>query len=162
VFALGGVVGVNMQINRFVFGVETDMSSASIEILDSAGDDPYSARWSSDWVGHLRGRAEMAFDRIFIFGTLSIALSEYSLSVAAVESAFALEQSDTLTGITYGVGGEYAINDNLSLKAEYFVDDFEYFNQPITIDTPDGLSYIGSLDFSPRSHNVRFVPSYGF
>ncbi|RVD55552.1 porin family protein [Mesorhizobium sp. M2D.F.Ca.ET.185.01.1.1] len=68
--ALGGItVGYNYQVDRWVYGVETDLSAAGLHGEDPTG----TTNWSCgagcqtrvDWFGTLRGRLGYAIDSTF-------------------------------------------------------------------------------------------------
>lgn len=144
---LGVQAGYNMQFaNRIVAGVEMDLgktwSSATQDTL-AIDDDAVAAngwrqsrlRQDIDWTSSLRGRLGYAFDNgLMLYGTAGLAVlgetvtrdqfkvtGQISTNPGGTGSTvtWADKQSGTRIGATAGLGGEYALNDRWSLKAEY-------------------------------------------
>lgn len=138
-FIGGGQVGYNYQIGQFVVGVEADIQyldarqrSAHVTTISDefgAGAVATTAQSSIDWLGTLRARAGYAFDRTLVYATGGLAYGHAKDSTAIAAAAvdqdgpmFGLwsgRRSRTSVGWTLGAGVEYAVTDNLTLKAEY-------------------------------------------
>jgi len=136
---LGGFqAGYNYQVNRWVFGVEGDLQATGerggtiICFPAAAACGPGtlalgSADYSLRWLGTLRGRAGVAFDRFFIYGTGGLAVGQiratYNDAIApglVTPLGFASTTgSTTRAGWTAGVGIEGVIRGNWTWKAEY-------------------------------------------
>ena len=105
---LGGVQGgYNWQSGPIVFGVEGD--------LEATGADDRFAPWkfSNPWFGTVRGRVGYAFNNILLYGTGGLAFGELR------GEAFGLSESYTNAGWTAGVGAEFGLAQNWSVKVEY-------------------------------------------
>jgi outer membrane immunogenic protein len=76
--------------------------------------------------GTLRGRFGYAMDRMlfYITGGYAGANMHGTLSDASANPNLMYSQSNYLNGYVLGLGLEYAIGYNLSLKAEYLYSDF--------------------------------------
>lgn len=148
----GGQIGVNYQMpNRVVIGAEADFSwstftgnqkAASTESATlTAGSWPQAETdYAFDWMATLRGRVGYAYDRFLIFGTGGLAFlneeqtrTQYISNGTAsasnpigryTEESFKESSSAVRMGWTAGVGAEYALTSNWSLKAEYQFADF--------------------------------------
>ena len=139
---VGGTVGCNYQVNVLVFGIEDDLSWTSEK---GSGPDipPFStaatSQTSEQWLDTLRGRAGIALDRAFIYGTGGVARVGTSVNVSNPTVPFSVTDSQTRTGWVVGLGGELAAwtwpSGSLTFKLEYLYADFgtrTYFNQPIS------------------------------
>ncbi len=87
-----------------------------------------STQYELDWMATLRGRAGIAFDRLFVYGTAGVAWlkeieerGQYSLGsgISTVGPMFREQDAVTRRGWTVGGGLEYALLNNWSLKGEY-------------------------------------------
>lgn len=161
----GFQVGYNQQFGRFVAGVEADWQLSSqednLEFDDFEGDGGVlysgSANNDQDWFGTLRGRAGVAFDRVFLYGTggLAFANREYSLEVDTGARGADIDADESVDfGYVLGAGAEFALTDNLSAKAEYqFIDiEDEDFAEEGDFGTDPSVSF----------HTVRVGVNYRF
>ena len=145
----GGQLGYNLQRDRFVFGIETDIqgsvlkgntfSNASVAgvLLPSVETDAW-AKSTLDWFGTVRGRLGYSAGNTLFFGdtlvyatggfayggvrdTLGMELT--SLNASGAEAAASASGADsrktTLTGWVVGGGVEVALSRSWSAKAEY-------------------------------------------
>lgn len=133
-FTGGGIVGFNYQIDRIVLGVEADFnylgfgdSVNKTYITPDIGQivipDEYShLEWSADWYGTIRARLGYAIDNFMIYGTGGVAYGDVQASgnMAIGEKTYLKGSADGVQwGWTVGGGAEYALNDHLSVGAEY-------------------------------------------
>jgi outer membrane immunogenic protein len=87
-----------------------------------------------EWLATVRGRAGVAFDRLLLFVTAGVSFGDVNLSVTRTYFNRTIEgvpngspaefsgfgsRSDIRVGGTVGGGVEYALTDNVSVKAEY-------------------------------------------
>lgn len=114
---LGGQVGADYQFGRFVAGGEADFdaalgSQAAISVGTASGTEQI------PWLGTLRARLGVAFDRFLVYGTAGGAGGELwsTVSVTGIGSA---QTRQTFGTWTAGGGLEYAITNNLSARVEY-------------------------------------------
>ena len=115
-FVVGGTAGANLQMDQFVFGVETDLDYAPI-----SGNGPstfcVNCQTSSTWLGTTRARAGFAADRVLFYGTAGAAYGNVRASASGITN------SSTEIGWTAGAGVEAAFTDNWTARIEYlFVD----------------------------------------
>lgn len=131
-FIGGGQIGYNYQINRIVFGLETD-----IQYVDNKGGSSFigapvlgsqlntSADSELTYLGTLRARIGYTpVDRFLVYATGGLAYGEVksNASVFGVQNAalgWTGSKSDTKFGWTVGAGAEYALTNNWTLKGEY-------------------------------------------
>lgn len=143
----GGQIGYNIQRGQFVFGLETDIQSASIRgsasAFATANDIASGTTVSSntyrnsglDWFGTVRGRLGYAVDNALIYGTGGFAYGGVSGKASTTLSwlvpgfapgtyTYSADTGATKTGYAVGAGVEYAFTPQWSVKAEYQYIDF--------------------------------------
>jgi outer membrane immunogenic protein len=115
--AVGGFqIGANYQINTIVLGFEADFDGAAATKSITAGINSGSAQLP--WVGTLRARAGLAFDRWLAYVTAGGAATEL-VSTANVSGVGTANSNFTHGAWTAGGGLEAAITNDLSVKVEY-------------------------------------------
>src|SRR5262249_50886464 len=120
----------------------TPVGSLSPAAAASIGPMSVTNEASSTWLATVRGRLGLAWDRLLVYGTGGVAFTDLRytqtlsvtgfVTVVGGPSAVA-ENTQTQTGGTVGGGAEYALWNNLSVRAEYL---YVQFN---------GVSVAGSL-----------------
>jgi len=165
-FTAGGQLGYNLQLGYWVYGIEADLnyfhptgSDTRNSTLPPAGGtctvggacSPFTVSYSTsaDWLATLRGRIGMTWNNWLFYATggLAVAKLNFAASYADASAPLAVTSgslrsnvsgSDTRLGLAIGAGGEYALTENWSLRAEYLY---------VRIDGPD--------------LNTRAVPTVG-
>ena len=67
---VGGTVGANYQIGRFVLGIEGDGDWQNLDGTTTSGSCAFvGCETKSDWLATVRGRAGYTWDRFFVYGT---------------------------------------------------------------------------------------------
>jgi outer membrane immunogenic protein len=155
----GSVVGMdagyNQQVGHFVFGLEGDLSHltnrAHAAATSDSGLTTVTADASLDALLTLRARAGVAVDRLMFFATAGLAVGHTTLGTDLNysdmgKSAFAHGSALGLaSGVVIGGGAEYAVNDNVSIKAEGL-----YYRLPGQTVTATGSGVnSGSVGFQP-------------
>jgi outer membrane immunogenic protein len=140
----GGTVGCNYQVNNVAFGIENDLSWTNISGIASDIPPFNTAATSSThetWLDTLRGRAGLAWDRVFFYGTGGAAFANVGVQICA--PTICVSDSQTRTGWVAGIGGEWAAwtgaAGTLTLKLEYLHVDLgsgRFINSPVP--TPAG------------------------
>jgi outer membrane immunogenic protein len=109
-----------------VLGLEADLDwagltgSSSVAACGAIGATAGAAcQTKSDWLSTARGRVGYAFDRILVFATGGLALTNLQLVLTQTGSG-----NDVIAGWTIGAGVEFAFADNWTAKAEYLFADF--------------------------------------
>ena len=139
---VGGTFGCNYQFSNVVLGIENDYSWTNKQ---GAAQNlaPFTPGFASStrekWVDTLRARAGFAIDRVMIYGTAGAAFAGTDVTVS--NPAFgAVTNSQTRTGWTAGLGGEWAaLVDSwgaVTFKLEYLHADFgtkQYFAAPTAL-----------------------------
>jgi outer membrane immunogenic protein len=130
-FIGGGQIGYNYQLNTIVLGLEADIDGASTSkstsftgatVLGTTLTTSASSRL--DYLGTVRGRLGFTVTPMFLIyatGGLAYGGGSQSGSVLANGTGLAWNGSgdSTRVGWTIGGGAEYALTQNISLKAEY-------------------------------------------
>lgn len=154
---LGGVhAGYNHQLaNGVVLGVEGDLNWARID--DSgASDDDYTSDYRIDWTGSVRGRVGYAIDRLMPYLTAGVAFGGFRFTEFD-DGVFDSSGRDNFVGWTVGVGAEYALTNNWSIRTEYRYTDFGSTDFQSNYDG-------GSFDYiaDSKTHDIRIGASYKF
>jgi outer membrane immunogenic protein len=113
----GGLhAGFNLQSGNFIYGLE---GQASWTHLDGTVEGTnFDAEASLTALLSLRARLGVAFDRMMIYSTAGIAAGNSSFNVDAGKGSADATASGVVAGGVVGLGAEYAVNDNISLRAE--------------------------------------------
>lgn len=152
----GGTVGANFQADSLVFGVEGDLAWSGIGGNVACPTPTFDCSTNINWLGTLRGRAGFAADAALLYVTAGLA-------VAAVDSATedppaaADVFSSTYVGWAAGAGVEFAVTDDVSIKAEYLYVDLGTQTSPAAdlgagADTPIAIT----------AHTAKVGLNWGF
>jgi outer membrane immunogenic protein len=134
--AIGGLqAGYALQSGSLVYGVEADANLSSI-----SGSKAYSATYTLSngqatetgtikanltSIGTFRTRVGYAFDNFLVYGTAGAATSRQTVKITAKQvvgtqtNYLSESQSEWVRGWTLGLGSEYELSRNVSLKLEY-------------------------------------------
>jgi len=120
-------VGYNFQANHLVYGLEVDASKASIDGHWGSEEQTMIIATHTNWMASARGRLGFAAGNALFYVTGGIAavglegnLSDYYHGVLMFKPSV----SETRTGWVDGVGAEFKVDQNWSIKAEYLRYDF--------------------------------------
>jgi outer membrane immunogenic protein len=111
-FLGGAQIGYNYQVGGIVYGLETDLDFADIKGKNSAAGVAGSKN-TLNYLGTVRGRVGVAFDRFLPYLTGGFAYGGSSISVPGVGKS-----SPVHYGWVLGGGVEYAITNNITTKVE--------------------------------------------
>jgi outer membrane immunogenic protein len=141
----GALAGYNLQHDAFVFGIEGDFGLGDVSGEGAPKPLPteeiYDYTYDLDWNAHLRARAGFAVDRALFFVAGGLAVAKHTLGVEETFTGNIICQADckgidpsttqslgsdsqTHVGFTIGGGLEYALTDNVLLRAEYLYDNY--------------------------------------
>lgn len=129
----GFTAGYDWQVNNAVFGLEGDInyfgfkgSASGSALYPCCAPTSFSinSQVSSDWLATIRGRIGfLATPSWLIYATGGAAIADVKGNFSFTDTFAAATESgairDTRIGWTAGVGGEYAVGNGWSLKAEY-------------------------------------------
>jgi outer membrane immunogenic protein len=113
----GGYAGLNLQLNPFVLGVESDASVGNRGGATHVGSG-FSVRPAIDSLASVRGRVGLAADRLLFFATVGWAWADVSGTVVAPDLT-RITVDTTLDGWTVGGGIDYAFTDKFIGRIEY-------------------------------------------
>lgn len=138
--SVGGTIGCNYDVHSWIFGVENDLSwtnghGSSYDQL------PFSlvavSHTDQKWFDSVRGRIGLAWDRSLMgYFTGGAAFVGTDVNICNTSLGLCASESKTRTGWIGGIGVEYAIWADLSVKVEYLHADFgtaRYFSTPTTL-----------------------------
>jgi outer membrane immunogenic protein len=117
--SLSGIAGYNFVADGWLLGVEGSLASVGLDksaALSGLG----TVRAQSDWLGSVQLRGGYAFDNVLLYGTAGLAITDVQLS-----SSLGGKFDKNLTGLVLGVGGEFAISDSWTMRAEGLAYAFE-------------------------------------
>lgn len=127
---IGGIyAGYNWEFsNAYLFGIEADINYADLSKTSNAVVSGFNVDYTPrvQLEGAVRARFGVNYDRWlpYIAGGVSFARVKDNVTVSnAVNSSF-IEQTDTRVGFTIGAGLDYALTNNLILRAEYRYADY--------------------------------------
>ncbi len=156
---LGGVqAGYNYQFSNFVLGVEGDLvwSSAGGSQGPVFGYNGMSHSASLPFFADLRMRAGFAFDRFLPYVTGGVVVADVHNNLDIVDFAPPSIGRDEATGWVIGGGGEYAIDNHWSVKADYLFMQFP----DVTRTLNDGVAY--QFKFKDSAQVARIGLNYRF
>jgi outer membrane immunogenic protein len=137
----GGTVGYNFQTGQWVWGVEADIDWSGMKGDTTCG--AASCTTKNDWLGTARARLGYAgWNNWLPYITGGAAFGDVKAENPAGTSA-----SKTQLGWTAGLGLEYALKSNWSVKVEYLYADLGKFDcgtvcSPVT---PDNVSFTTNI-----------------
>jgi outer membrane immunogenic protein len=159
---VGGEIGYDIQMGAWVVGVEGDVSwtnfgdnATTIIPSDPTTGRPqltFATNYQMDWISTVRGRIGIPFDHFLIYGTGGLAFADVSMNQTVTVGNFgqlAGSTDKTKTGWTLGGGAEYAICDNITLKAEALW--FDLGNVSLRATNPN---FDGALDVEQKVEGV--------
>jgi outer membrane immunogenic protein len=164
-FIGGGQAGVNWQINQFVLGVEGDgqvlvgTNNNNNNNFFGFGNNGNNTRF----LGTVRGRGGIAFDRFLVYGTGGVAfgtgptINNFNPFLISAGPFFNNVNNNNNWRVGYAVGGgvEYAFLNNWSVKLEYLYTDLERTNN-------NNGFFFNNNNFRERNHIVRAGLNYKF
>lgn len=110
---MGGLtVGWNAQYGHMVYGIEGDVSFGDVGV--SANNFSESVNLNTDLFATIRGRAGVAANDIYIYGTVGVAILDGDVS----RDFLGPTPGFTAVGGVVGAGAELAVSEDVSLKAE--------------------------------------------
>ena len=119
---VGGQIGYNLQVRQFVFGVETDFSTAWLDGSSACPAPAFNCGHSYNWLTSLRGRLGVAVNnnRTLLYATGGAAWADVDYA-----SSLGTGFSHTHTGWVAGGGVEHMLTPNLTARIEYLYYGFE-------------------------------------
>jgi outer membrane immunogenic protein len=109
---IGGTLGYNWQVNQVVFGLEGDLDWSNIR--GSAFCSVTACDVRNSWLGTVRGRLGLAWDRVMPYVTGGVAFGDIRTNLTGVGGG-----TSTKSGWTLGGGVEFALAGPWTAKLEY-------------------------------------------
>jgi outer membrane immunogenic protein len=167
----GGVqIGLNQQVNNWVWGIEADFNALALRgSADTAGTPAGSVALSShtevntDWLATLRPRIGWAANNWLLYATGGLAITKIKYSQVNTFAIIGPEQasvSKTKAGWTIGGGVESALPNNWSWKAEYLYVSFG--SVATTAFDPAGLGLVFNHSTDLKASIVRLGVNHKF
>lgn len=162
---IGGVfAGYDWQFGRFVYGLVGDVDfvhSADLAFGDEdalTGGKGEAYTYDVDWVASARARLGYApTDRLLVYGTGGMAAARFeatSYSYPVFGSPSTAGYSGVKWGGVFGVGLDYALPNDWTLKVEYLRYEFDSFSF--------GGDGVPDTVFNPKLDAVKFGLAYRF
>ncbi len=102
--AYGGFAGYNMQRGNLVYGVEAGVTKSDVTVVA-----PGPTTFDADNFFEIKGRLGYAMDRVMVYGALGYMSGTINDGATDVD----------LDGMTYGIGAEFMVTDNIFAGLEY-------------------------------------------
>ena len=185
-FTGGLTVGANWQFNQVVLGLEGDINYIDRDVLDRFGGVAFTVanrpgvtftvvggdEDEGNWLGTLRSRAGLAWDRFLVYGTAGLAFIDegdaHAFSVVGRDPAGRVvvntgftSDGNTNLGWTAGAGAEVGLTSNISVKLEYLYTRFD----PVDTIDPIASTAVGApvvFEQERDSHIVRVGVNFKF
>lgn len=153
-FLAGVTAGANFQMDSFVLGVEGDVAWSGIGGTVVCPNPAFDCSTDINWLSTLRGRAGFAADAALLYVTAGLAVGDVT---STADDGTVYDNTSTYVGWTAGAGVEFAVADNVSVKAEYlYVDLGEQ-----TIPAAD-LNAGGDVPISITAHTAKVGLNFSF
>jgi outer membrane immunogenic protein len=138
---VGATLGYNFQTGTWVWGIEGDLDYAALKGSATCGGG--SCETKDSWLGTVRGRLGYAgWNNWLPYITGGLAMGD----IKASSTATGLTASKTRLGWTLGLGVEYAMMTNWSVKLEYLYADLGKFDCGAACGaTPDNVTFKANL-----------------
>ena len=179
--ASGGVeVGYSRQFGNILLGVEASANTLSLDELRSAGQTYLTAppaRYTlhqsvkADWQATVRPRLGWAQDNWLAYVTGGLAVTQVTLDTKYYDNFAAggfggavgrSSDTETKAGWTLGLGGEYALNRNWSLRGDYLYADFGSVDSSTVVRHPGSGTSVLDSSADLRTHTVLIGLTYRF
>lgn len=157
-------IGANHQLsNNVVLGLEADIAYADVKgnFNYDHGRTGAIAGTNFDGLATVRGRVGYAFDRFLPYATAGLALGHSHGYITNVynPSGEYTSGSDFNVGWTAGAGLEYALGNNLSMKAEYLYTNFPSVNYWMSLPAPASSIHVND---DAAFHSVKVGVNWKF
>jgi outer membrane immunogenic protein len=164
-FIGGGQAGVNYQFNQFVVGIEGD-GQALVGNNNNNNNNFFNFGNNGNntqFLGTVRGRVGVAFDRILVYGTGGVAfgsgptINNFNPFLVSAGPFFNNVDNGNNWRVGYALGGgiEWAFFNNWSVKAEYLYTDLRRSNN-------NNFFFANNNAFRERNNIVRAGLNYRF
>jgi outer membrane immunogenic protein len=155
----GFQAGYNYQIGSVVLGVEGDYSIAHISGSSSCPNPVFVCSITVRGVGDVTGRIGFAWDRVLFYakGGEAWALDQYRSVIASPPNV--VSGNETRAGWLGGLGAEYAVDANRTVKIEY--DYMDFGTRTVTRGNANG-TVAQSIDVTQKLNIVKVGLNFKF
>jgi len=150
-FLGGAQIGANWQFQQFVIGAEADFDATAIKNNQFIPAALGTGSYTNPWMSTFAARFGWAADHALFYGKAGGAYMQEKYSGTATDGSSVSGTFNRL-GWMLGAGVEYAVTDNITLKAEYNYLDFGSQNQTLTPNTTDLAT--GTITFDNSSSKL--------
>lgn len=124
-FGTGLYTGYNLQSGKIVYGPEADINYSGID------SENHGVKTKQKLNGSIRGRLGYDLDPVLVYGTAGIAATDLKAEDATSSD------SNTLVGLTAGLGVEGKVTDSIVARGEYRFTDYQSQTFDLKSGTPD-------------------------
>jgi outer membrane immunogenic protein len=179
----GGIqAGYNTRKDDIVFGVEADFGLLDLGASKTAAGtfpftflgDSYTLEqtMSTDWLGTIRGRLGTAITpRLLLYATAGVALTDFKFTSRYSDNAVGFgfpggsgsgSESEIRAGWTFGLGGEWQVDDLWSVKVEYLYMDFGSKGLDVPTSNTPAFAQTMRVEADLDTHILRIGLNYRF
>jgi len=126
--SIGAQAGYNLQTEGgLVFGVEALASGANAKLSSATIQSDATLSAELSWQGTVRARAGFAMDRLLAYGHVGYTAASVELGgdISNRWEQSTTKGTEVQHGLSLGAGAEYALTDELSVRADYTFADLE-------------------------------------
>ncbi|MDC7789605.1 outer membrane beta-barrel protein [Rhodoplanes sp. TEM] len=160
----GGQLGCNYQMGMFVLGLEGEGYWSGVKQTFDYGyiGGLYSTETKNKYNFDVAARIGVAFDRVLAYGKIGWVWGQFDFTSTYSSGGFTSSYSgDTmLNGLLLGLGVEYALTNNWTVKAEYNYLNFGSDSMDLTYCSPggclSGYTFSGSADMHVGKIGINY------
>jgi opacity protein-like surface antigen len=158
---IGGQLGLNYQLGRWVAGVEADLSWGNLKDESFCPDGTNTCWTRQTWLGTVTGRIGYAFDSALFYlkGGAAFTRSDY-FKTAQLPSVLDEKGGGRRNGWTVGAGMEYALWRSWTLKLEY--DYLDFGSRSFAMSNIATGAFAENVVVRQKAHEVKLGLNYLF
>jgi opacity protein-like surface antigen len=158
---IGGQLGLNYQVGKWVVGVEGDFSWGNLKDESLCPDGSNTCWTRQTWLGTVTGRLGYAFDPalFYVKGGAAFTHADY-FKTAQVPSALDESAGGRRSGWIVGGGMEYALWRNWTLKLEY--DYLQFGSRAFAMTNIASGTFVENAAIRQNAHEVKLGLNYLF
>ncbi|WP_424984180.1 outer membrane protein [Maritalea sp. S77] len=154
----GALLGYNHVHEDILIGLESDITIANVGVYDTCQIAPaFDCGSYLDWYGSVRGRIGMVADDLLIYGTAGLAYGKGRTTISPAGPGVSGSADILSWGWTAGFGAEYAVAENIRLKAEYIYTDLGMDTTAIGT-----ISDTNQYEVNPQHQALKVGVNFGF
>lgn len=130
--AFGLFVGYMQNSGTLSFGGELAVSKGGVYEVTTDGATSYKDQYEYTRFIDLKGRVGYSMNNVLLYGTLGLSRAAFNSDGTNVDSS----------GLLFGVGADYAINDKFFVGAEYLRRNYDYYDVGQDVDIDASISSV--------------------